>query len=132
VLAEITRTNPMTIFRGHVAHLGREGLFTMVYLGLYDRLRGHYGSGDNAELLHVAAMSSLTGGLASVASYPFDTIKTVMQGSRDPVSLRAAVRELWKRGGWKAFYKGCGASTGRAILVTSTRMIVYELIIGLF
>jgi solute carrier family 25 carnitine/acylcarnitine transporter 20/29 len=135
VLAEIARTNPVILCRGHVANLGREGLFTMVYLGLYDRLMlraGQYRSGENAGLLHVAAISSLTGGLAWVASYPFDTIKTVMQGSRDPVLLRAAVRDLWKRGGWKAFYKGCGASTGRAMLVTSTRMIVYESILGSF
>eukprot|EP00593_Proboscia_inermis_P016569 CAMPEP_0171308374 /NCGR_PEP_ID=MMETSP0816-20121228/18533_1 /TAXON_ID=420281 /ORGANISM="Proboscia inermis, Strain CCAP1064/1" /LENGTH=50 /DNA_ID=CAMNT_0011791251 /DNA_START=107 /DNA_END=255 /DNA_ORIENTATION=+ len=50
----------------------------MVYLGLYDRLRVAAvagGSGDNSDvsLLHVAAISSLTGGLAWVASYPFDT-----------------------------------------------------------
>ncbi|KAL7515541.1 hypothetical protein ACHAXN_013424 [Cyclotella atomus] len=27
-----------TLYSGHVAHLAREGVFTMAYLGLYDRI----------------------------------------------------------------------------------------------
>lgn len=128
------KRDPLRLFRGHTANLGREGLFTMVYLGLYDQLltSAAGGGAGNYSLLQVAAVSSMTGGLAWVASYPFDTIKTVMQGSSitstSTPTFRGAVEGLWKIDGYKGFYKGCGASTGRAILVTSTRMIVYEFI----
>jgi len=137
-----------SLFRGHSANLGREGVFTMVYLGLYDQLLtggAVGGGGADYGLLRVAMVSSMTGGLAWVVSYPFDTIKTVMQGSsivgttttnatntNTAITFRSTVRSLWKINGYKAFYKGCGASTGRAILVTSMRMIVYEFIKSLF
>jgi len=129
------RRNPLRLFRGHTANLGREGLFTMVYLGLYDRLLTNAtGGGANYSLFQVAAVSSLTGGLAWVASYPFDTIKTVMQGSSitSTTTFRGVAEGLWKINGYKGFYKGCGASTGRAMLVTSIRMIVYEFVKSLF
>jgi len=71
--------NPTILFRGHVANLAREGVFTMVYLGLYDVLRGKRKPHTN--LFEVAVTASLTGGFAWIASYPFDTIKTVIQGS---------------------------------------------------
>mmetsp|Transcript_6027 Transcript_6027/g.7864 ORF Transcript_6027/g.7864 Transcript_6027/m.7864 type:complete len:223 (-) Transcript_6027:238-906(-) len=153
VLSKIvnSNSNPIAIiYRGHLANLGREGVFTMVYLGLYDCLRIY-----NQEQFHrdlsisnhpsftwVAATSSLTGGLAWVVSYPFDTIKTFTQASEAKLSIRQVFQRIyWRsgqqqqqqqgdsRGGYRAFYRGCGASTGRAMLVTSTRMVVYEWIL---
>jgi hypothetical protein len=125
--------NPTILFRGHVANLAREGVFTMVYLGLYDVLCGKRKPHTN--LFEVAATASLTGGFAWIASYPFDTIKTVIQGSstQQQVSYNDAIRRIWNQnGGWRAFYMGCGTSTGRAVMVTSIRMITYEWILGLF
>jgi hypothetical protein len=119
-------TNPLVLYRGHVANLVREGLFTMVYLGLYDQARPQ-GFGE------VAVTSAGTGALAWVASYPADTVKTVCQAQH--VSIREAMRQVWARQdgrGIRNFYQGCGASTGRAILVTTSRMIVYEWILGRF
>lgn len=104
------------VFRGHVANLGREGVFTMVYLGLYDRM-------SPSGFPQIAAASSVTGGLAWIASYPFDTIKTVMQSSSS-LSYRQALAQIGN-----GYYRGCGASTGRAMLVTSLRMIVYEMVL---
>ncbi|KAL9187820.1 LOW QUALITY PROTEIN: hypothetical protein ACHAXT_006198 [Thalassiosira profunda] len=70
-----------TLFRGHVANLGREGVFTMVYLGMYDRItqavkerNGNASPGMGTVVL----ISSFTGGLAWIANYPFDCVKTVM------------------------------------------------------
>jgi solute carrier family 25 carnitine/acylcarnitine transporter 20/29 len=113
------------LYRGHLANLGREGLFTMVYLGLYDQVqpRGFW---------QIAATSSCTGGLAWVASYPFDTVKTIIQSSSSSnvngqqVGYREAVSRI---GTFSAYYRGCGASTWRAIMVTSLRMIVYEAVL---
>jgi solute carrier family 25 carnitine/acylcarnitine transporter 20/29 len=130
---KIFRSTPMRVlYRGHVANLGREGLFTMVYLGFYDQLqpRGFW---------QIAAASSCTGGLAWVASYPLDTLKTIVQSSSSSSSTsingggQAVVgyREAMSRlGTFSAYYRGCGASTWRAIMVTSLRMIVYEGVLG--
>lgn len=119
------------LFRGHVPNLCREGIFTMAYLGLYDQAKPE-------GFWQVAAVSSITGGIAWVVSYPFDTIKSIVQ-SRPPkaketqTSLSSTVRQIFQQGdGIKSLYRGCGASTGRAIMVTSLRMIVYEWIMGIF
>jgi solute carrier family 25 (mitochondrial carnitine/acylcarnitine transporter), member 20/29 len=109
----LTSTSVVHLFRGHLANVGRESVFTMVYLGFYDQL-------SPQGFWQIAAASSLTGGLAWIISYPFDTIKTVIQSS----SILTYQQALRKIGG--SYYRGCLASTGRAVLVTSLRMIVYE------
>lgn len=111
-------TSPTRLFRGHGVNLAREGVFTMVYLGLFDRFRPR---DSLLSLWEVAVASSLTGGLAWIASYPFDTIKTVVQSSASSINYQQAMKQI---GGH--YYRGCGASTGRAVMVTSLRMIVYE------
>jgi len=142
------------LFRGHVANLGRESVFTCVYLGIYDvamtyvtddtttsssrtaKMQANYGAGTLAK---IAAISSITGGIAWIVSFPFDTVKSVMQAqapSKPCVGLSEAVRNLYysgKHGGsFAAFYRGCAASTGRAVLVTSSRMMAYEVVARTF
>ncbi len=131
-----------TLYSGHVANLGREGVFTMVYLGLYDRIsnavrtRGRNDDDDDAAvggndrplgMAMVVSISSFTGACAWMCNYPFDTVKTVMQaGSHEQVTVRSAIRSIYRSGGWKAFWRGAGPSTVRAMLVTSSRMLAYE------
>eukprot|EP00977_Amphora_coffeiformis_P002233 scaffold425_cov175-Amphora_coffeaeformis.AAC.92 len=109
--------HPRNFLRGHTANLGREGVFTMVYLGLYDRMQPK-------DFFQVALTGSLTGAFAWIASYPFDTLKSVMQAKT--TSIPNALKSIYERGGLAAFYRGCLPSTGRAMLVTSLRMITYE------
>jgi len=121
------------VYRGHVANLCREGVFTMVYLGLYDRIssivkenRGR--QGQSLRMGEVMVISSFTGACAWICNYPFDTLKSVMQGkgAHERIPMKSAFLSIWNLGGAKAFYRGLSASTGRAMLVTSTRMLAYE------
>mgnify|MGYP005862296491 CR=1 FL=1 len=114
-------SHPRTSFRGHTANLAREGVFTMVYLGLYDKVQPK-------GFVQVALTSSLTGAFAWISSYPFDTIKSVMQAK--PMSTLEALKTIHERGGIASFYRGCVPSTGRAMLVTSLRMITYEAVLS--
>ena len=126
------------LYRGHVANLGREGIFTMVYLGFYDRIMDTMSNQTQNErrLGHVVAVSAFTGALAWVSSYPFDTIKSIAQAksssSKGVINYSAAMKDLWRIGGLSAFYRGCGASTIRAMLVTSIRMLAYEWTLNFF
>ena len=103
-------------------NLGREGVFTMIYLGIYNIIRPQE---EDSPMYVVAATSSFTGALAWIASYPFDTIKTLMQ-SNSKYTLRGAVNTIYQRNGITNFFVGCGSSTLRAILVTSSRLVAYE------
>lgn len=119
-LSILQATSPLLLYRGHAANLCREGTFTMVYLGLYDHLS--HSKQEQKSLLSVATISSITGALAWVVSYPFDTTKTLIQSGKS----MSAVTSLLQSNGLSSFYKGCAASTGRAMVVTSSRMIAYE------
>ena len=37
-----------------------------------------------------------------------------------------AIESVWKGAGWRGFYRGVSASTVRAILVASSRLVAYE------
>ena len=89
---QLARTNPRLLYTGHVANLGREGVFTAVYLGLYDALREIVSgpSGPGLSLGLVAATSATTGALAWVASYPFDVVKSLQQAQPPSTPLREA------------------------------------------
>mmetsp|Transcript_15521 Transcript_15521/g.37131 ORF Transcript_15521/g.37131 Transcript_15521/m.37131 type:complete len:312 (+) Transcript_15521:107-1042(+) len=157
ILREIVALrNPASIlFRGHVANLGREGVFTCVYLGIYDVAINRATddttpwTGGAGTLARIAAISSITGGCAWIVSFPFDTVKSVMQAqspSKPCVSLSEALHSLYYNSGlgkvgantskpsgsFAAFYRGCAASTGRAVLVTSSRMMTYEFVARTF
>ncbi len=99
----------------------------MVYLGLYHHhLAFSLETEEDRDLVSVALTSSLTGAMAWIVCYPFDTAKTLLQSGRTV----DAVTALWQSKGIRGFYKGCGSSTGRAMLVTSSRMIAYEWSLG--
>ena len=142
VLAEVLRHGPLralhVAFCGGVMNMLREGIFTAVYLGIYARARaaivegrGGVGMGATPPLHLVALTSATTGALAWVASFPFDSIKSVQQASpafapSKRASIRGAVAALWQQGGLRAFYRGLSASTARAVLVTCSRLFTYE------
>jgi solute carrier family 25 carnitine/acylcarnitine transporter 20/29 len=131
-------TMTRTLYRGHVANLGREGVFTMVYLGLYDRIyhvvkedANHEKSdaSNNHDMASVALISSFTGACAWICNYPFDTIKSIQQARSSgdkTMTMTSAAQSIYKSGGFRAFFRGAAPSTLRAMMVTSSRMLAYE------
>eukprot|EP00980_Cylindrotheca_fusiformis_P029428 scaffold23474_cov125-Cylindrotheca_fusiformis.AAC.3 len=124
-----------TLYRGHVANLGREGVFTMVYLGLYDRIchkikeAGHVSASGNLDMVSVILASSFTGACAWISNYPFDTIKSIQQArsaGEKQVTILSTMKYIYESNGIRGFFRGVGSSTLRAILVTSSRMLAYE------
>ena len=121
-----------TLYSGHVVNLGKEGVFTMVYLGLYDRISDALKGENQNEALGIASVimiSAFTGACAWVCNYPFDTVKSVIQAKSNTeieITTRSAIQSIYETGGIKGFFRGVGASTLRAMLVTSSRMLAYE------
>lgn len=135
VIYETMTVSPHLFYRGHLANLAREGVFTMAYLGLYVRLKEttlqpETQVDSSQSLLRIALTSSLTGALAWIISYPFDTIKTIIQsGKGNNLGGMPTYASVLKGRTLKEYFKGCGTSTGRAMLVTSSRMIAYEMVL---
>mmetsp|Transcript_31032 Transcript_31032/g.74991 ORF Transcript_31032/g.74991 Transcript_31032/m.74991 type:complete len:292 (-) Transcript_31032:844-1719(-) len=121
-----------TLYSGHVANLGREGVFTLVYLGFYDRIaatvKASHGN-ENLDMMSVVMISSFTGACAWICNYPFDTAKSVIQAktsTEKKTTTLSAISTIYESGGIKGFFRGLGPSTLRAMLVTSSRMLAYE------
>ena len=107
------------LFRGTVTSVGREGVFTLGYLGVGPAMttacEKSYGMSPA-----VASVAGAIGGgvLASVLSHPMDTIKTCMQGDIHGENYGSIVQtgsKLYKEGGVGAFYRGVGWRTSRLI-----------------
>jgi len=125
------------LYRGFTLNLAREGIFTMVYLGIYHWAMANHGSNSEQfnHVVFVAGTSALTGAMAWVVSYPFDVAKTMVQSGSSFQEVRGMLHgpnDGRNGGGLKMFYRGCLPSTGRAMLVTSSRMIAYDLVIRYF
>ena len=146
LISAMRGANPSVLFTGHTMNLCREGVFTAVYLGLYSHLRGALLGDDQARQasqpggvgMHLVALTSAsTGALAWLSCYPFDTVKSLQQGlpPNTPAAKRSigsAVATLHAKGGIAAFYRGAGSSTLRAVMVTCSRLVAYELVASFF
>ena len=112
------------LFNGFSVNCLREGVFTSVYLGIYKEIRP-----TQPTLLQIILASSSTGAVAWVASYPFDVIKTLQQS--EGITITSAFNRVYSQHGtWRGFFRGCGVGTFRAILVTGSRLAVYEYIMA--
>jgi solute carrier family 25 carnitine/acylcarnitine transporter 20/29 len=139
------------LYCGFTVNLAREGIFTMVYLGIYhwilekeeiyycNNSNNNNNSNNFNHIVFVTGTSAFTGALAWIITYPFDVIKTIIQsGSISNVNgninrnisnfnfLRQQIQTMYTNHGLKIFYRGCIPSTGRAMLVTSSRMLAYD------
>ena len=120
----------------------------MVYLGMYDRISNEVkarrrsniepnstaqnDTGNLLGMIDIVLISSFTGACAWICNYPFDTIKTIIQADTSKhITIRDSIRTIYNSGGLKAFWRGVGSSTLRACLVTSSRMLAYEMTIQL-
>jgi hypothetical protein len=96
----------------------RDGSFTAGYKGLAPTFtrwvsgKASYNDASGGERI----LGSVSAGLiVGVVSHPFDTIKTVMQGSHAPVSALETTRSLMAAGGIRALYRGVGPRGMRII-----------------
>jgi len=117
--AIVKETGAGGLFRGLITSVGREGVFTLGYLGLGPALtticKNDYAMGES----QASVVGAVGGGVvASLLSHPLDTIKTCMQGDIQQAkfgSMMGTASALKAEGGVGAFYRGAGWRTSRLI-----------------
>ena len=129
-LAGPYRGLPSAVAREASKNMFRIGLFTPLLLALHPP--GKHRDAQTGEEVPVPAWKrfvagSLSGALGAVSSNPFDLVKTRMQAPADMceyTGLTNAFSTIMKGEGWKALYKGVGASVCRDMLGSSVNLTV--------
>ncbi|RLV91843.1 Mitochondrial carnitine carrier [Spathaspora sp. JA1] len=130
VIAEMYRTGGIrSIFKGSVATLCRDGPGSALYFGTYEIVKKKLSKDSDKELSLVAIMTA--GGLAGVSMwlgvFPIDTIKSTQQSSNIPVSILQTTKNIYRKGGIKAFFPGVGPALARSFPANAATFLGVEL-----
>jgi hypothetical protein len=68
----------------------------------------------------------LAGQIAWIASIAPDSIKSVIQTSTNPKTIRATAREIYKTKGMRGFFAGLGVAVARAFPANAALFVGYE------
>lgn len=128
VIAEMYRTGGIrSIFKGSVATLARDGPGSAIYFATYEIVKQKLSTpGENLSLLAV----SVAGGSAGVAMwlgvFPIDTIKSTQQSSNTNISITTATKNIYAKGGIKAFFPGVGPALARSFPANAATFVGVE------
>ncbi|KAI1822088.1 mitochondrial carrier domain-containing protein [Xylaria intraflava] len=124
-----------SVFRGSAATLARDGPGSAAYFAAYEYIKRRLTPRDPAtgkpqgDLSLVAV--TCAGGAAGIAMwipvFPVDTVKSRLQTAEGNVTLGGVVRELYARGGFKAFFPGFGPALARAVPANAATFLGVEL-----
>ncbi|KAL1310751.1 hypothetical protein AAFC00_001003 [Neodothiora populina] len=122
-----------SVFRGSAMTLARDGPGSAAYFATYEiikrKLTPRNEDGSPGQLSLTAVMAA--GGAAGVAMwipvFPVDTIKSKLQSAEGRPTMGGVVREVWARGGFKAFFPGFGPAMARAVPANAATFLGVEL-----
>lgn len=110
-----------SVFRGSAATLARDGPGSAAYFATYEYLKRQLSPKDEHGNLGSLSLPAIcvAGGAAGVAMwtavFPVDTVKSRLQTAEQPTTIGATIRDVYSRGGYKAFFPGFGPAMLRAV-----------------
>ncbi|KAK4968138.1 carnitine transporter [Elasticomyces elasticus] len=122
-----------SVFRGSAMTLARDGPGSAAYFATYEvikrRLTPKDEFGNPGQLSLTAVMAA--GGAAGVAMwipvFPVDTIKSRLQSAEGNPTIGGTIRQLYSKGGFKAFFPGMGPAMARAVPANAATFLGVEL-----
>lgn len=122
-----------SVYRGSVMTLARDGPGSAAYFATYEvikrRLTPKDENGKPGQLSLPAVMAA--GGAAGVAMwipvFPVDTLKSRLQSAEGNPTIMGTVRQLYGKGGLKAFFPGMGPAMARAVPANAATFLGVEL-----
>jgi solute carrier family 25 (mitochondrial carnitine/acylcarnitine transporter), member 20/29 len=122
-----------SVYRGSAMTLGRDGPGSAAYFATYEILKRNLTPKDENGQPGKLSLTAvcLAGGTAGVAMwipvFPVDTVKSRMQSGEGNLSVGATIKEIYGRGGFKAFFPGFGPAIARAIPANAATFLGVEL-----
>ncbi|KAL0933359.1 Mitochondrial carnitine carrier [Colletotrichum truncatum] len=124
-----------SVFRGSAATLARDGPGSAAYFAAYEYIKRRLTPKDpvtgkpqgELSLLAVTAAGAAAGVAMWIPVFPVDTVKSRLQTAEGNVSIGGVVREVYGRGGFKAFFPGFGPALARAVPANAATFLGVEL-----
>ncbi|KAF6823057.1 mitochondrial carnitine carrier [Colletotrichum plurivorum] len=124
-----------SVFRGSAATLARDGPGSAAYFAAYEYIKRRLTPKDpltgkptgELSLLAVTAAGAAAGVAMWIPVFPVDTVKSRLQTAEGNVTLGGVVREVYGKGGLKAFFPGFGPALARAVPANAATFLGVEL-----
>lgn len=123
-----------SVYRGSLMTFARDGPGSAAYFATYEIIKRKLTpvdpvTGKQGQLSIPAVMAA--GGAAGVAMwtavFPLDTIKSRLQSSEVKQTISGCIKELYGKGGIKAFFPGIGPAMARAVPANAATFVGVEL-----
>lgn len=117
-----------SLFRGSTATLARDGPGSALYFAAYEYCKRRWADEKGNISLGWIMMAGGSAGVAMwVPVFPIDTIKSNLQSSEVPVSISQVTKNIYARGGIKAFFPGVGPALARSFPANAATFAGVEL-----
>ncbi|KAK6518661.1 carnitine transporter [Arthrobotrys conoides] len=117
-----------SVFRGSFATLARDGPGSAAYFAAYEYTKRALTPPDSKDLSLPAIIAA--GGAAGIAMwisiFPVDTVKSRLQSAEGKVTVGGVVREIYGKGGVKAFFPGLTPALLRAVPANAATFVGVE------
>ncbi|KFA60520.1 hypothetical protein S40285_07874 [Stachybotrys chlorohalonatus IBT 40285] len=124
-----------SVFRGSAATLARDGPGSAAYFAAYEYIKRTLSPKDpvtgkptgQLSLMAVTCAGAAAGVAMWIPVFPVDTVKSRLQTAEGNVTLGGTIRELYGKGGYKAFFPGFGPALARAVPANAATFLGVEL-----
>ncbi|KAH9483029.1 Mitochondrial glycine transporter [Psilocybe cubensis] len=132
-LLSITRQGPSELLRGFLASSLRDAPYAGLFMVFYEGIKGEASylmpasSSSHAALIHSVSAAS-AGAIATLATHPFDVIKTKVQvRSEDRYhGFFRTIGTIWTQRGIAGYFDGASLRLSRKVLSSAIGWAVYE------
>ncbi|KAI5463205.1 mitochondrial carrier domain-containing protein [Mariannaea sp. PMI_226] len=124
-----------SVFRGSTATLARDGPGSAAYFAAYEYIKRkltpvdpHTGKPSGQLSLTAVTCAGAAAGVAMwIPVFPVDTVKSRLQTAEGNVTIGGVIRELYGKGGYRAFFPGFGPALARAVPANAATFLGVEL-----
>ncbi|KAL5601036.1 hypothetical protein BROUX41_005865 [Berkeleyomyces rouxiae] len=117
-----------SVFRGSAATLARDGPGSAAYFATYELIKRRLAPADGELSLGAITVAGAAAGVAMwVPVFPIDTVKSRLQTAEGNATLGSVVREVYAKGGYRAFFPGFGPALARAVPANAATFLGVEL-----
>ncbi|KAJ3864279.1 solute carrier family 25 member 38 [Lentinula novae-zelandiae] len=137
--ASLFRSGPTELLRGVSAASLRDAPYAGIFVVFYEALKRNASlvvtptSHTQSSILH-SGSAAVAGALATLATHPFDVVKTKLQVRTENQyhSFASTVQTIWRYRGIRGYFDGASLRLSRKVLSSAIGWAVYEFILIVF